>query len=285
MKIQNFNQNQYNLKSKPITCGKQNFLGVRSPEQTFEAFAKWAEETGFVSKVPEIIRSGIVIGEGTQNKVYEIENPSFLLRASRCQLAQIKKRIDKLPDSFPNNNVGQAIGMVGNIQIIIKQNGTPNGIREWHDLFKRNFFDYPDIYFPEKNVHEFIKKIQKVSQMKQEAFNLLIAEIQLIHKQNKRFDDISPRNILIDGSQAFNICDIGDTPKFENSKIPIRILGSLMDKFNFLSAYKLTNKEQKEEIINAEEQIRKRIKIASKYHSLKYDELEFNNALDYKSRI
>lgn len=168
---------------------------------------------------------------------------------------------------------------MGNIQVIIKQEGTPNGIKNWvSSRFTHSF--------SEKNTSEFITKLEEVSGFSQEAYNLLIEELKLIRQKGKHFDNLNPQNILLDNkNNTFNIIDIENSPIFSDFLIPIRILSSLMDGFNFLKAYQLANKSQKEQIIKAEIEIRKKIKLASKHNSLTYDERKFDDEFNYQQRI
>jgi len=248
------------------------------PHQSYEAFEKWAEETDFLRKVPSVIIYDNIAGTGRRHNVFKIPgNDTFLLRTKKHEFYRIKE-IKKSEDLFPENNLGQEIATMGRVlQIIIKQDGTPNGIKDWYEFLYQ---------FDENHLPEFIEKIQKIPKMEQKAFNELAEEISLIHDKGERFDYVNPANILIDEKkQAFNIVDVSDENYFEEGSIPIMMLYSLIDETNFLTAYNMADNIQRRIIIEAEQQIREKIKIAAKHNSIKFDENVFDNLLNYQKRL
>jgi hypothetical protein len=268
MRIQKINSNQYNSKFIPKNFNKQKFLGLRLPNQTFEAFSKWAEKTDFVSKVPEIIRCENVVGEGLQNKIYEIgQNIPFLLRVFKGYSTQLyTKPIMKSFDYFSKYNIGQTIALVRNdlklkTSIILKQNGTPNGIQNWRQIFSEDNFS-------KSNVPEFISKLQDVVDMPQSAYDELLKEVKLIAEKKFYFDFFNPQNVLLDKeNKAFNLVDIENLGAGNNlSTIPSAILYSLVDEFNFTNAYNFATHEKKEQMLVYAMAIKLKIKKSAQKH-------------------
>ncbi len=279
MKIQNnLNTNQYSPRQKVKTQNSPSFSGARLPQQTFDNLAEWINRTGFVDKIMQIISPTNLRGEGLDSKVYKLnKNPWFLLRIpKKLPLGIIgNEQLKLLPDIFPNHNFGQVVATLGrNIQIVIKQKGTPNGIKNWLQLYRL-------LEFPKEKVPEFIFQLQKVSNVKQKAYNLLLKEVEFISYSERLFDFHNPQNILVYKTKAFNLVDIErklSTKKYSKF-IPSCVLHSLIDESNFLKAYTTANIEQRSEMQVYVEIIKSKIKKAAKKNYLSNNEHSFKNFL------
>jgi hypothetical protein len=269
----NLYTNPYNIRAKAKTQNSLNFSGPRLPNQTFEAFQSWAEKTDFLSSIQNIFEKKNFMDAGSQNYIYKIpNNDTFLLRVSQKislpKLLSEKLSIKKSIDPFRQNNFGQEIALVGdNISVIIKQTGRPNGMKKWVKSYTKNLFS-------KKDIPEFIENLELVAKMDQNAYNTLAKELQLLFRKKYSFDHINPRNILIDEKmQIFNIVDIAPFKKLfhkiSKGNSSNYILMTLMDQRQILKAFDLSNKKQKIKIKLAAKQIKNKTKIASKFSSLK----------------
>ncbi len=280
MRIQN------NLPTNPYTSGQKakapsspNFSGARLPEQTFEAFKQWAEKTNFINKVPEILCTSNISGEGTHNIIYKIpDNDTFLLRRMRSRIPNRAGTtgILQLPDVFPNNNFGQAIADLGNIcreniQVIIKQNGQPNGIKNWLQINFRKLLP--------QNILEFIAQLKRVAIVKENAYDVLTKEVKIVTNQGLNFDFGNPQNVLVYEDEALNIVDIdlrnkhltGNCEEF----IPTSLIHSLIDEFHFPQIYQSANQEQRSELKTYAEVIKTKIELSAKKNAIPNNESAF----------
>ena len=253
--------NGYSSGQKNKAQNSPNFSGPRLPHQTFEEFQKFAKETDFLNNLRNIFTDKNLLGKGVTAKVYNIpNNDTFLVKIPKDRNeATTKLQIIKATDPFLQNNLGQVIANIGDnfTQILIKQSGEPNGIKDWLTVFKKSTF--PKAYLP-----EFIEKLKTVEGMEQKAYNTLAEEICLLNASDYYFDHINPQNILLDkDAQLFNIIDIGKGTKIDYCNINGFMKFSLMDERNFHKALNASDKTQKNEIVLLKDQIKAKIKTAT----------------------
>lgn len=280
MRIQrNLPTTQYKLTPKTKTHNSPSFLGARLPEQTFEAFTKWAEITNFVNKIPEILRTSNIVGEGTRHIIYKIpDNDTFLLRRMRSRIPNIagNTAILQLTDVFPNNNFGQAIASLGNIvreniQVIIKQDGKPNGISNWLQINFRKLLP--------QNILEFITQLKRVSIVRENAYDVLTKEVMAITNKGLNFDFSNPQNVLVHEDEALNLVDIdlrrepstGNCAEF----IPTSLVHSLIDEIHFPQVYQSANTEQRNELKTYAGAIKSKIERSAKKNAIHNNEKAF----------
>ena len=264
MRIQNnLTTNPYNSRQKAKTPSSPSFLGPRLPEQSYKAFLEWAEQTAFCNKIPDILIPDNIAGTGKWHNCYQLpHNNTFLLKVDKKPQRNILNHspILMFEDLCPERNIGQAIATLqhctyGNIQVLIKQEGEPNGIKNWTQVNVHTF--------SKEHVPEFISQLKKVADVKETAYNLLTEEIILITEKGLEFDFYNPQNILVDGNKALNLVDVGNRHPITFEIIPSCVLHSLTDEFNFAKAYKVANKKQKQAIKAYAEIIKSKIREAA----------------------
>jgi len=289
MIIQNNVKNIYpkpRISDQKVNAQKSlNFSGPRLAHQSFEEFEKFAEKTDFLASLKSILKEANFLESGAANCIYTIpNNNTFLLRihkkASIENELTKELNIKKASDAFPKNNLGQKVALIGDrISVVIKQSGSPNGIKHWYEIFSNNEFS-------QKKLPEFIEKLKLNAGMNQKAYETMAEEIKLIHNKNHTFDYINPRNILVDKEQqAFNIVDVEPLLKFRHKLINLNssnhMLMSLLDERQFMTAFHLSDASQKKEIEIAAKQIRDKTKIAAEKTSLKQNEFLLRMKLKY----
>jgi hypothetical protein len=269
MILQNYKNNMppsgYMQGQKNRSPNSLNFAGPRLPHQSFEEFEKFAKQTDFLKNLSEYVKEQHLVGEGKYHKVYSIpQNDTFLIRIKRNHIDDIHKGypLIKSPNPFPHKNLGQKVAEIGkNIEIIIKQDGIPNGLED------RDNYKLKNAPLPKEKVPEVISKLQMVSQMPQNTYNTLANEVKTICKGGYLFDFYNPNNILIDNEKkALNIVDIDPYPSSNIAKKIFRhtssnqLLMALFDTSIFLRAYKAANPEEKLQMQQLGQSIQKKVK-------------------------
>lgn len=285
MRIQNnLPTNPYNSRQKAKTPNSPSFLGPRLPQQSFDKLDAWVQKKKLCRNIPDLLLPQYFIGGGRESKVYRLnEHPFFLLKVAHDAEYNINytNHVMPLPDTFPSYNFGQAIAILQNnygkyIQVILKQEGPPNGIKDWLTTLRLNVF-------PRQYVPEFISQLKKVANMPPKAYDLLTEEVKIITDKVPAPDFYNPQNILVDErKQVFNLVDIKineGSYKHYLQFIPSCLLYSLIDEMNFFKVLNSANMEQQQEILTYARIIKLKIQQAAKNNSLNNDEIAFENVL------
>ncbi len=291
MRIQN------NLPTNPYTSGQKakapispNFSGARLPQQSLDKLEAWFKKKSPRLDIPALLSPKYSIGRGRDGEVYRLnQHPFFLLKVFHddCYKTNCSNQIMPLANTFPEYNFGQAIAILQNncgkyIQVILKQEGKPNGIQNWSIIRRLNIF-------PKANIPEFISQLKKVKNMPQEAYNLLTAELKIIIDKVQVFDFYNPQNILIhEKKQVFNPVDTEIRATYDRNYskcIPSCLLYSLIDEMNFLKVLNSANIKQKQELLTYVQIIKSKVEKAAQNNSIRNDESSFENILNPASFI
>lgn len=241
------------------------FQGQRLPHQSFETFQRFVSNSEFVPRIKDVFQPDNFVGAGNFNKVYSIpENPDFLIKFSHgiSLKEELTKHLSLRPceNIYPFHNLGQEIAVLGEkLFVIIKQQGKTLGINNWHKVKD----------FSKKHLPEFIEKLKLIKGLNQDSFNNFTEEIKLIKNKKQFFDYHNPNNLLLDENNI-NIVDVEPSLRLGPS-VDCGALCSLLDKSNFLKAYRLADDNQKKELAEIAKNVRDKIKIATKKESLSSD--------------
>lgn len=143
------------------------------------------------------IENEVVLGEGTENIVYQIpNNDSFVLRVPKTGFRGDNLRL--VDDEFEDINIGQTIATIGNSQVRKKQLGEPAGVL-FKDRVEKSGYE---------NIFSYRKHVYQAAQMPQESYDELAKTLKLLNDKGYAFDMYNPNNILIDSkNKKFNIVD------------------------------------------------------------------------------
>lgn len=264
------------LISTKTTPSSQKFSGKRLPHQSFEEFQKFAHESDFLAHFSDAFHPDNFVDNGRVNNVYRIPNNDvFLLRVPLgIPVGQLLKQpltLSKVQDSFPINNLGQAVVKIGkNVSGIIKQSGIVLGLQNWHSLRMGGSLSQDDLT-------EFINKLKITSGLGQKSYDCFADELKLIREKGFDFD-YNPRNILLDEQkQQINIIDVGKhnflSRLFMFPPSSNLILHSLLGGSFCLKAYSLADSAQKAEVRNLAKIIKEKSKVIFEKSDLPKNEL------------
>ncbi len=205
----------------------------QNDDNSFISFAKWAEETDFLSKAKEIAeKTGKILGSGFEGTTYSIpECDKWVIKEfKRSNLIRVNgetKRIIQIKDILPELNAGQAIArvevpngprFVSQYFILKRQNGVSHGITYKYS----NDID-------EINIKAHLKSLKVLAELPQESFDKCIKDITYITNQGYQIDFLNPYNLMIDNkAKSINFVDINDRLN-RNSNQYAEVLYSLLD--------------------------------------------------------
>lgn len=181
------------------------FTSKRKSGQNFEAFREFAEETGFKSSIPEIIRDdNNYISEGAFGKTFSIpQNDNFILKVDKRKPINTHfLALEQIPDVIPEINVGQAIARYGDsISVLIRQEGTEYGLPS-HTSGMTN----------RQKIHLYINNLKKAAAIPQEGYNQFTDEVRIVRKHGRHLDIWNANNLLLT-DENINIVDVGKLHK------------------------------------------------------------------------
>lgn len=229
-------------------------------EKSFEAFQSWAEESGFLNTIEDVVeRSGRIIGAGFEGEVIEIpNNDNWVIkrfkRTNLVPLALEHPTINKIDDIAPELNIGQSIAYVRvpvgknyskMYYILKKQTGKSLGINKasGNEVCKCN-----------NDTH--IDSLRKLANAPQSAYDKFVKDIDYITAQGYMLDYINPNNLMYDDEkQEIHFVDVEDKLS-ENRNQYGEMLFCLLDS-EFSDRYLMSAEEgsEKEEVKQLTEDI------------------------------
>ncbi len=244
-------------------CDRTPFQGIRLKHQSFENFQEYALKNNFLDNFRSFINKDNFINEGAFNRVYSIpDNPTFLLRVKKASGSRKETGLVRLPDDFPDLNMGQEIARLSDdVTVVIAQKGEPCGIR--------HFAGIKVLPLRPEDKSRFVKYISTIADFPLKAYENLISEASSI-TNGKRFDVHNPQNILYDTeNQCFNIVDISSNGKLKKVLSPLALASQLCDYLNLFKVLEMASPKEKELVLASAEKIVQKVKEASQNQGLK----------------
>lgn len=221
------------FRNSPISDIFVRCCTFKGDDKSFDAFSKWAKETGFIEKIPEIINnSENILGSGFEGTTYEIPNNDrwVLKEFKRSNLLLYHTdypEITEIKDISPKLNIGQFVAtikvplsknMVQLVYILKKQNGKSCGVPYY----------LKDIV-SDSTVTSHLTYLKALAGLPQCAYDKLIDDITYVTKQGYEFDCLNPYNFMLDmKNKQINFVDIADKVKDDKTQYA-NVLFSLLD--------------------------------------------------------
>lgn len=250
-------QSTNKLKNVPACDVFVRSCSFKGDDKSFEAFSKWAKETDFIEKIPEIINyTGKILGSGFEGTTYDIpNNDKWVLkefkRASLMQYHLDSPQIIEIEDISPDLNIGQFIAYVRiptskntvhQVYVLKRQNGESCGL----PYCSKNLIS-------DSTTKLHINYLKNLSSLPQSSYDKLIDDITYVTEQGYKFDCSNPYNFMLDmKNKQINFVDIAD--KFDKNKTQYgEVLYALLDA-EFAENFNTSNRKEKDEadIISAE---------------------------------
>lgn len=135
---------------------------------------------------------------GGNNNFWYIPNSNFGVRVPRS--GGNFGTFTKTQDAFPNDNFGQVIATIGNIEIVKMQTGSPAGMphRWWKQDEKTQAGFRP----------QYKEKILTAAKFPQSAFDDICRKLLTLAQGGYQIDPSKPGNLLIDPTKGFNFVDV-----------------------------------------------------------------------------
>lgn len=212
---------------------QENKIGPELSTTNKLSFADFLEQTE--GKTPEEIYSLSVIpenilGKGSNGTVYTIPGiETYVLKVNNMFGNRINTsalQYEAIIDPFPNYNFGQTVGQLSDkIFILKKQRGIAAGVDR---NLRRNHNDI------EPAKQQYNEKISIIARFPQSSFDTLAETLDLLTKNNIRFDPSKSNNVLFDAeTQTFGIVDLPTKPDTNpnpvNNNHTSWLLGMLLD--------------------------------------------------------
>ncbi len=189
------------------------------PDYSYEAFKKWADETGFASKAEDVVeKSGKLLGRGFEGSVFEIPDCDNWVIKLYNRAKYIRNPIKepefiKTDDILPDLNIGQPVGILNipagenysrKCWILKKQKGKQLGVSINIDRHSENILN-------NSYVARHINSLQKLSDAPQSTFDKFVNDVNYINSNGLFIDCGNENNFLFDDeNQSINFVDIID---------------------------------------------------------------------------
>lgn len=218
-------------------------------DKSFEAFEAWAEKSGFLSDIDDIVeKTGKILGSGFEGEVIEIpNNDNWVIKSfKRSNLSPVSiehATINKIDDISPELNIGQSIAFIrvpvgknySKIYYILKrQTGKSLGV---------NKIDASRV--SEYNNKDHLNTLKTLASAPQSTYNKFIKDVSYITKQGYKLDYVNPNNLMYDkDKQEIHFVDVEDKLN-ENNNQYAEMLFCLLDS-EYADKYMLEAEESKE---------------------------------------
>jgi len=181
---------------------KQNKISFSDESQMLKkVFGKGFDE----KNLEKYINDKKFLGCGSNANVYDI-NKNYVLRVPRkgYEVGAVKL----IDHPLNPQNFGQAVGTIGNAQILFKQKGLPAGV-PYGPIRKAAGEEANKLY---------MEHLVRASKFPQSSYDDFAAQLSFINSKKYVFDPSKANNLLLDSfSRKFNLVDLNYSAEYRNS--------------------------------------------------------------------
>lgn len=227
-----------------------------------------------------------ILGTGyisTCFRIPRINNYVFRLPTNleKQGITLFQKPLNIIEDEFDGRNYGQTVIQIGeHVQILKKVDGTSHSLNPW--IF---YIKHPD-KITQKDAHNFLKCLERISEFGQDAYDNLAASIGYLNLKGKKIDSVNPNNIMIDNKhKKFGIIDLNGKKTAQYKNTSYDMISSLLDYGSFKNIYNLLNETEKQKLLKTARVIINKCHNAGTLANLSNNESDYLGYLSYFDKI